>query len=343
MRPGAAGAGAVSGLWLKWDRAGVSTRALLDKPLRIGRDRTCDIWLDEPTVSRHHAVVSIVNGRVHIDASTSANGIRLDEGHTTKAMLDVGQSFKIGNTTFSIVERPILTQPVAPTAPAPALAPGAQPAFGGLGMPYAALPAYPPGFAAANATGQPRGQSRRLWPFAVVGAIALVAVIALGGLFWYVGGQGQSSALDSSDGAGVTPRVEQVDSSWVAAPAVTDGLSVRYPEDWHVDQPATNQIILRQPDSPADRPVPTITFSFEAGVQATEPAQTDGMSAPQPIAVAGLQGWEYHQTGFVAPSAATFIDLPYHGGRLRITATRGPAVNLVPQLEEILKTMQVGQ
>jgi hypothetical protein len=45
----------------------------------------------------------------------------------------------------------------------------------------------------------------------------------------------------------------------------------------------------------------------------------------------------------VAPSASTFIDLPYRGGRLQITATRGPTVNLVPQLEEILKTMEVAQ
>jgi hypothetical protein len=67
------------------------------------------------------------------------------------------------------------------------------------------------------------------------------------------------------------------------------------------------------------------------------------MSTPEPIIVAGLQGWEYHQVGLVAPSAATFIDLPYHGGRLQMAATRGPAVNLVPQLDEILKTLAVAQ
>ena len=94
-----------TGLWLKWEAAGVRTRRPLDRPLTIGRDAGCDICLTERTVSRHHAVVSVVSGRVHIDATTSTNGIKLKEGTTSRATLDVGGSFKIGDTTFSVVER----------------------------------------------------------------------------------------------------------------------------------------------------------------------------------------------------------------------------------------------
>lgn len=167
------------------------------------------------------------------------------------------------------------------------------------------------------------------------GVIVALAVVACTG--------GGSSSPDSSDGAGVTPPLEQVSSDWASAPTLTGGVSVKYPSDWQADQITANVIIMRQPDSPHDRPVPNITFSFEPGVTVTQPGLVDGMSPAQPVTVAGLEGWEYHQTGLVAPSASTFIDLPYRGGRLQITATRGPTVNLVPQLEEILKTMEVAQ
>jgi hypothetical protein len=140
---------------------------------------------------------------------------------------------------------------------------------------------------------------------------------------------------------GVVPPVEQVSDSWAAAPSVTDGVTLRYPPDWHADQSSDGtQVVLRQPNSPTDRPVPTISVSFEPGVAVTQPPTTDGMSSPKPIAVAGLQGWEYHQVGLVVPSAEDFVDLPYRGGRLQISATLGPTVNLVPQMEEILKTLQ---
>jgi hypothetical protein len=137
--------------------------------------------------------------------------------------------------------------------------------------------------------------------------------------------------------------LSKVSSDWASAPAVANGISVRYPSDWQVTQLGANVISFRQPGSPDDRPVPNIAISFEPGATVTQPGLVDGMSPAQPITVAGLQGWEYHQTGLVAPSASTFIDLPYLGGRLQITATRGPTVNLVPQLEEILKTMEVAQ
>ncbi len=304
--------------------------------MTVGRDVGCDICLTERTVSRHHAVVSIVGGRVSIDASTSTNGIKLAEGSTNRATLNVGQSFRIGSTTFTVVERPTahaerkpFQAPIA--APAPAQI---------LGQPQFAPSPVPPGLQFA-ASQRYRAPSRsRVW-FGAMGALGLVVALTLGGAAWYISNAGQSPGSDSSDGVGVAPTLEQVDSSWAAAPAVTDGVSVKYPPEWHADQPTASQVVLRQPDSPDDRPVPNITFAFDPGVAVTRPAQIEGMSAPEPTTVVGLQGWEYHQVGYATPSTATFIDLPYHGGRLQITATRGPAVDLVPQLNEILKTMEV--
>ncbi len=174
----------------------------------------------------------------------------------------------------------------------------------------------------------------RLGPAGVIVGLALAVVACTGG---------DSQSVDSSDGAGVAPPLEQVSSDWPLAPTVANGVSVKYPSDWQVAQLGANVISLRQPGSPDDKPVPNITISFEPGVTVTQPGSVDGMSSAQPVTVAGLQGWQYHQTGLVAPAASTFIDLAYLGGRIRITATRGPSVDLVPQLEEILKTMEVAQ
>jgi hypothetical protein len=327
---------AATGLWLKWETVGVRTRRPLDRSLTIGRDAGCDICLTERTVSRHHAVVSIESGRVHIDASTSTNGIKLTEGNTKRATLNVGQPFRIGSTTFAVVE-----WPAAHAGSRPFAAPIAPPAQAHLlGQPQFAPSPVPPGpqFAAPQTN---RAPSRsHIW-LGAMGALGLVVVLALVGAAWFISNVSQSSGSDSSDGVGVAPALEQVDSSWASAPAITDGFSVKYPPDWHMDQPAPGDVVLRQPDSPDDRPVPNITFEFDPGVAVTEPAAVEGMSASEGITVAGLQGWEYHQVGYATPSAASFIDLPYHGGRLRITATRGPAVDLVPQLDEILKTMEV--
>jgi hypothetical protein len=167
------------------------------------------------------------------------------------------------------------------------------------------------------------------------GVIVALAVVACTG--------GGSQSLNSSDGEGVAPPLEQVSSDWPSVPTLAGGVGLKYPSDWQVNQITANVMVMRQLGSPDDRPVPNITFSFEPGATVTQPGPVDGMSPAQPVTVAGLEGWEYHQTGLVAPSASTFIDLPYRGGRLQITATRGPTVNLVPQLEEILKTMEVAQ
>jgi hypothetical protein len=100
-------------------------------------------------------------------------------------------------------------------------------------------------------------------------------------------------------------------------------------------------VILRQPSSQAGSPAPIIAVSFEPGVAVAQPATSGGLSPATPITIAGLQGWEYHQAGLTTPSSSDFIVLPYGGGRLQITATRGPSANLVPQAEEILKTLEV--
>jgi pSer/pThr/pTyr-binding forkhead associated (FHA) protein len=102
-RPDTLGASG-SGLWLEWERAGMRSRLPLSRPLTIGRDAASDVCLTEPTVSRRHAIVSVVGDRPQVNASTSTNGIVLDQGRTNRATLSSGQPFKIGDTVFRVVE-----------------------------------------------------------------------------------------------------------------------------------------------------------------------------------------------------------------------------------------------
>lgn len=70
MQPGAS--------WqISWtDASGIPRRATIPAAgLRIGRAPENDIVLDEPTVSRMHAMVSVRDCPLMVDASASTNGI----------------------------------------------------------------------------------------------------------------------------------------------------------------------------------------------------------------------------------------------------------------------------
>jgi hypothetical protein len=122
MRPaGPILASAATGWWLEWEQGGVRSRLPLDRPRWIGRDPTVDVRLRDATVSRRHAVVSVVAGQIVVDASTSTNGVQLDRGRADRVALGPGQSFSIGGTIFRVVQataaQPVSIQP--PLAPLP--------------------------------------------------------------------------------------------------------------------------------------------------------------------------------------------------------------------------------
>jgi hypothetical protein len=242
QRAGPVGAGGSSGFWLEWEQAGVRSRLPLSRPLTIGRDASCDVRLAEPTVSRHHAVVSIVGGGPFVDASTSTNGITLDRGRANQVALSPGQSFRIGSTVFRVMGAPT----AAAQVPQP-MVPGAH------GRPVPGRPPVPP---VAYASRSPRTQGQSLLPLAAIGAVGLVLVLAISGVALFSGGSGASSGapgVASTDGTGITPRVAssawaldnpvasaidpQLATALVALPAPADGATynihaVRQSGDW---------------------------------------------------------------------------------------------------------------
>jgi hypothetical protein len=168
-------------MWLEWERAGFTSRLPLDRPLTIGRDAAADVRLPDPTVSRRHAVVSIVAGQPLVDATGSTNGIQFDRGRADRVSLSFGQSFRIGDATFRVVGG---SGPVAApvTGPGPVAYPIAGAAFG---SPYAVRGESPAGRARPSAA-----------MVAGLGAILVVALLAVGA-FGYLALSGSAPAHTS--------------------------------------------------------------------------------------------------------------------------------------------------
>lgn len=67
------------------------------QPTMIGRDRTCHIVLDDPTVARHHATLYHLHGHHYaISDSESLNGIYVNRRSVRHAELAEGDEIWIG-------------------------------------------------------------------------------------------------------------------------------------------------------------------------------------------------------------------------------------------------------
>lgn len=75
----------------------VGERFYLDRPrLTIGRDPSRDIFLNDITVSRDHAVLTLEDGEVSIRDAGSLNGVYVDGVSVTSAVLSDGAGVQIG-------------------------------------------------------------------------------------------------------------------------------------------------------------------------------------------------------------------------------------------------------
>jgi pSer/pThr/pTyr-binding forkhead associated (FHA) protein len=72
---------------------------------RIGRSRSADIRLDDPTVSRRHAVVvKTPEGELRVLDDRSMNGISVNGEPVEWAHLSDGDELQIGRYTLHVVE-----------------------------------------------------------------------------------------------------------------------------------------------------------------------------------------------------------------------------------------------
>ncbi len=71
----------------------------------IGRSPDCDIFLDDVTVSRRHAVIVRAGDRFSIEDQGSLNGTFLNRRRVESAVLDDGDELQIGKYRLVFLER----------------------------------------------------------------------------------------------------------------------------------------------------------------------------------------------------------------------------------------------
>lgn len=77
-------------------------RFILDiSEVTIGRDPKCEVFLNDRTVSRRHAHLSLQNGRAFIEDLGSLNGTWVDGAIVSQGELHNGSSLQIG--TFKMI------------------------------------------------------------------------------------------------------------------------------------------------------------------------------------------------------------------------------------------------
>jgi hypothetical protein len=212
MRPaGPISTGETTRWWLEWEQAGVRSRLPLDRPRWIGRDSSVDVRLRDATVSRRHAVVSVVAGQIVVDASTSTNGVQLDRARADRVALGPGQSFSIGGTVFRVVQ-----------------ASAAQPAA--LQPPLAPLPPGPARLASSRQTRPARTSNVPAIAIAIVAVAAVVVVAAIIGVLALhpFGGTAspEPASGSSSPGASGPTADGALPSGWKAMPSAAAGETV---------------------------------------------------------------------------------------------------------------------
>jgi FHA domain/zinc-ribbon domain len=85
-------------------RAGESFRPAGERT-RIGRSPDCEIFLDDVTVSRNHAVLIESDGEFTVEDQGSLNGTFVNRHRIDRARLENGDELQVGKYRLTFVER----------------------------------------------------------------------------------------------------------------------------------------------------------------------------------------------------------------------------------------------
>ena len=83
-------------------RAGESFKPTGERT-RIGRSPDCEIFLDDVTVSRNHAVLVQENGKFHVEDQGSLNGTFVNRKRIDNASLSEGDELQIGKYRMTCI------------------------------------------------------------------------------------------------------------------------------------------------------------------------------------------------------------------------------------------------
>jgi pSer/pThr/pTyr-binding forkhead associated (FHA) protein len=70
--------------------------------IKIGRAASCDIPLEDTSLSRIHAVIEVSGGAMTLLDLGSANGTEVNGRAVTKAPLQIGDVIRVGNVTIEL-------------------------------------------------------------------------------------------------------------------------------------------------------------------------------------------------------------------------------------------------
>jgi hypothetical protein len=68
--------------------------------LLLGRNPRCDVVINDPNVSRHHAVISMESHFYYIEDTSSGGGVRINDEAVSKQQLSSGDEITIGEQIF---------------------------------------------------------------------------------------------------------------------------------------------------------------------------------------------------------------------------------------------------
>jgi DNA-binding CsgD family transcriptional regulator len=94
----------------------VSTFVLSARKHLIGRSPRCDVFVNDPSLSRMHAEIEPDKGLLHVRDLTSTNGTFIDAERITEGVLFPHQTLRLGNVSFRFRHRVI--SPSGPTVSA---------------------------------------------------------------------------------------------------------------------------------------------------------------------------------------------------------------------------------
>jgi len=133
-----------------------------------------------------------------------------------------------------------------------------------------------------------------------------------------------------------------VNGSWLTYANPVTGLSIEYPSGWHyVEQPG--QLVVNFYPAANDPQFPTgsIALIFVPDRPYNGQALVETGGASSPVNLLGINGIQYRDANLAVPTESSYIEIPFHAGTLMISATIGPVENLLPQLAEMLKTLNL--
>lgn len=86
------------------------TMSLSNHTYTIGRSKTNDIVVDDPTVSRTHARVTYQGDQIYVEDLNSTSGTVVDGQKVSKTLVMPGANLQVGNTKFEVTGSPNMMQ-----------------------------------------------------------------------------------------------------------------------------------------------------------------------------------------------------------------------------------------